>query len=154
MKRLPLAILLVAFSFSLLASGCQPPCEQLAIKLCSALKTQQKLCIIAKEECKRSASSRSCRALLATWDNTGSKQTRAFATRYRAYHDWISRTKNMKKGLELLAKERRAFRAFMQQLLGNPSTQPPKHRSSKKNTTSSKKSNVANKRKAQKARKK
>jgi hypothetical protein len=147
-------MLLAAFAFSLFASGCQPPCEQLAIKLCNGLKTQQKLCAIAKEECKRSTSSRQCRALLATWDKTGSKQVRAFAKRYRAYHDWISRTKKMKKGLELLAKERRAFRAFMQQLLGNPSTQPPKRRSSNKNKTSSQKSNAANKRKARKARKK
>lgn len=83
LKNMLLLLLALPLLFS---TGCSTPCEQLSQLVCKELKEVPRLCTIAKQESKLSdVSQRHCRALVATWKQTGQKQIQTLNRRYREY---------------------------------------------------------------------
>lgn len=113
-------------SLALFFVGCKAPCKELQENVCKELPSQSGLCTIVREEANREIPARRCRAVLASWETEGQKSIRGFSKRYQKYHDWLSRTHKMHKGLQRLTKEKRLFRGFIRKLLGHS---PPPTRS-------------------------
>lgn len=115
--RLHPAILLCLLGCTLLS--CQPPCKKLGQTLCETLKEQKVLCQVAVQEtAQKEVSFRRCQALLETWPTSGKKPMKAFVKRYKRYQNWVSHTQKMKRGIHLLALEKKAFRRYIRRLLG------------------------------------
>ena len=102
--------LLLAMSLCLWFVGCHSPCQELSQRICQELSSMPRACTMVQEEARRfSASSRQCRALLATWRTYGRLRVARVQKEIRRYEGWLFERKKLQEALQELERAEKVF---------------------------------------------
>jgi hypothetical protein len=97
-------------SLCLWFSGCHSPCQELSQRICQELSSMPRACTMVQEEARRfSASSRQCRALLATWRTYGRLRVARVQKEIRRYEGWLFERKKLQEALQELERAEKIF---------------------------------------------
>ncbi|MCK6510303.1 hypothetical protein L6R29_10085 [Myxococcota bacterium] len=91
-------------------SGCQSPCRELALKICMEMRSLPRACRSVREAAESGgASTRQCRALLATWRTYGRLQVAKAQGEFVRYETWLFERKDIQSSLQELERAELSF---------------------------------------------